>query len=120
MLVTGYIDLAKREFTHPATGEKMSLIEAIKRGYIEGSNDEIRNAITSHYDKMKLANISKAIMEYSTTKVYSITPSSMCYLDAVLHSKCLSGYTALMSFFVILTYQRKLFRVILAILSCDI
>ena len=65
----GYIDLAKREFTHPATGERMSLVDAIRRGYIQGNNDEIRNAITRHYEKMKLASIKKAVMEYSTTKV---------------------------------------------------
>jgi len=47
----------------------MPLIDAIKKGYIQGSDAEIKNAITSHYEKMKLANLKKAIMEYSTTKV---------------------------------------------------
>lgn len=47
----------------------MPLVEAIKRGHIQGSGDEIRNAITSYYEKTKLASLKQAIMEYSTTKV---------------------------------------------------
>lgn len=47
----------------------MPLVEAVKRGYIKGTSDEIRDAITSHYEKMKLASLKTAIMEYSTTKV---------------------------------------------------
>ncbi|XP_067941004.1 uncharacterized protein [Watersipora subatra] len=67
----GYIDLTRREFTHPTTGETMSLVEAIRRGLIQGSNDEIRNGITRHYEKLKMANLKQAIMEYSTRKEFS-------------------------------------------------
>lgn len=59
--------MAKREFTHPVTGETMTLVEAIKRGYIQGTGDEIKRAITNHYEKQQKLN--RAIMEYSTTKV---------------------------------------------------
>ena len=55
----------------------MPLADAVRRGYIQGSSEEIRNAITSYYEKMKMANIKKAIMEYSTTKVYN----SINYFD---------------------------------------
>lgn len=44
----------------------MSLVDAVRNGYIQGSGDEIRRAITNHYEKQKL---NRAVMEYSTTKV---------------------------------------------------
>jgi len=52
----------------------MPLSEAIRRGLVRGSNDEIRNAITAYYEKAKRSR--RAVMEYSTTKVRQLPSKS--------------------------------------------
>ena len=64
----GYINCETKEFIHPISKERLSMEEAIERGYIIDNQTDADVAIESYKKK-------GAVMEYKSTKV----SESPCY-----------------------------------------
>jgi len=78
LLLIGMVDTANLLYTHEATGEQLTLLDAIQQAYLKGTEASCKAAIQEYILRNK-----PAIMEYTITRVRHLQHGSYFIMSLV-------------------------------------